>query len=250
MTARRVMAITGAGKGIGAAVARLAAARGHDLLLTWGSDAAAAEATAAACRAAGAAVELIQADAADPAATARAFAALDARFGRLDVFIGNAGTTGPASDFLSSSDATWAQVFAVNVLGLASACREAARRMARSRGGQGGGIVCVSSRAPAFGSPFEFVHSATSKGAVDVLVRGLAKELAGEGLRVNAVAPGMIDTEIHARAGIPERVARIVPGVPMQRLGTAEEVAEAVLWLASEQASYVTGAVLDVSGGR
>ncbi|MFM2150814.1 MAG: hypothetical protein RLZZ187_3120 [Pseudomonadota bacterium] len=250
MTARRVMAITGAGKGIGAAVARLAAARGHDLLLTWGSDAAAAEATAAACRAAGAAVELVQADAADPAATARAFAALDARFGRLDVFVGNAGITGPASDFLSSSDETWSRVFAVNVLGLATACREAARRMARSRGGQGGGIVCVSSRAPAFGSPFEFIHYAASKGAVDVLVRGLAKELAGEGLRVNAVAPGMIDTEIHARAGIPERVARIVPGVPMQRLGTAEEVAEAVLWLASEQASYVTGAVLDVSGGR
>jgi NAD(P)-dependent dehydrogenase (short-subunit alcohol dehydrogenase family) len=250
MTARRVMAITGAGKGIGAAVARLAAARGHDLLLTWGSDAAAAEATAAACRAAGAAVELVQADAADPAATARAFAALDARFGRLDAFVGNAGTTGPASDFLSSSDETWSRVFAVNVLGLATACREAARRMARSRGGQGGGIVCVSSRAPAFGSPFEFVHYAASKGAVDVLVRGLAKELAGEGLRVNAVAPGMIDTEIHARAGIPERVARIVPGVPMQRLGTADEVAEAVLWLASEQASYVTGAVLDVSGGR
>ena len=250
MTARRVMAITGAGKGIGAAVARLAATRGHDLLLTWGSDAAAAEATAAACRAAGAAVELVQADAADPAATARAFAALDARFGRLDVFVGNAGTTGPASDFLSSSDATWAQVFAVNVLGLATACREAARRMARSRGGQGGGIVCISSRAPAFGSPFEFVHYASSKGAVDVLIRGLAKELASEGLRVNAVAPGMIDTEIHARAGIPERVARIVPGVPMQRLGTPEEVAEAVLWLASEQSSYVTGAVLDVSGGR
>jgi NAD(P)-dependent dehydrogenase (short-subunit alcohol dehydrogenase family) len=250
MTTRRVMAITGAGKGIGAAVARLAAARGHDLLLTWGSDEAAAEVTAAACRAAGAAVELIQADAADAAATARAFAALDARFGRLDAFVGNAGTTGPASSFLDSSDATWERVFAINVLGLATACREAARRMARSRGGQGGGIVCVSSRAPAFGSPFEFVHYAASKGAVDVLVRGLAKELAAEGLRVNAVAPGMIDTEIHARAGIPERVARIVPGVPMQRLGTPEEVAEAVLWLLSDAASYVTGAVLDVSGGR
>jgi NAD(P)-dependent dehydrogenase (short-subunit alcohol dehydrogenase family) len=250
MTARRVMAITGAGKGIGAAVARLAAARGHDLLLTWGSDAAAAEATAAACRAAGAAVELVQADAADPAATARAFAALDARFGRLDAFVGNAGTTGPASDFLSSSDETWSRVFAVNVLGLATACREAARRMARSRGGQGGGIVCVSSRAPAFGSPFEFVHYAASKGAVDVMVRGLAKELAGEGVRVNAVAPGMIDTAIHARAGIPERVARILPGVPMQRLGSAEEVAEPVLWLLSDESSYVTGAVLDVSGGR
>jgi NAD(P)-dependent dehydrogenase (short-subunit alcohol dehydrogenase family) len=254
MTERRVMLVTGAGKGIGAAVARLAAARGHDLLLTWGSDAAAAEATAAACSAAGAAVELVQADAADPDATARAFAVLDARFGRLDAFVGNAGITGPASSFLDSSDETWARVFAVNVLGLAAACREAARRMARSKGGRGGAaggaIVCVSSRAPAFGSPFEFVHYAASKGAVDVLVRGLAKELAGEGLRVNAVAPGMIDTEIHARAGIPERVARIIPGVPMQRLGTAEEVAEAVLWLLSDAASYVTGAVLDVSGGR
>ena len=250
MTARRVMAITGAGKGIGAAIARLAAARGYDLMLTWGSDADAAEATAAACRAAGAAVELVQADAADPAANAEVFARLDRRFGRLDAFVGNAGTTGPASGFLDSSDATWAQVFAVNVLGLAAGCREAARRMARSKGGVGGGIVCISSRAPAFGSPFEFVHYAASKGAVDVMVRGLAKELAGDGVRVNAVAPGMIDTAIHARAGIPERVARILPGVPMQRLGSAEEVAEPVLWLLSDESSYVTGAVLDVSGGR
>ena len=122
--------------------------------------------------------------------------------------------------------------------------------MARSTGGAGGGIVCISSRAPAFGSPFEFVHYAASKGAVDVMVRGLAKEVAGEGVRVNAVAPGMIDTAIHARAGIPERVARILPGVPMQRLGSAEEVAEPVLWLLSDDSSYVTGAVLDVSGGR
>jgi NAD(P)-dependent dehydrogenase (short-subunit alcohol dehydrogenase family) len=250
MSERRVMAITGAGKGIGAAVARLAAERGHDLLLTWGSDQAAAEATAEACRAAGAAVALIQADAADPAATEAAFAALDARFGRLDAFIGNAGITGPASGFLDSTDETWRRVFAVNVLGLATACRAAARRMARSRGGRGGGMVLVGSRAPAFGAPFEFIHYAASKGAVDPMVRGLAKELVGEGIRVNAVAPGMIDTEIHARAGIPERVARIIPGVPMQRLGTAEEVAEAVLWLLSDAASYVTGAVLDVSGGR
>lgn len=244
------MLITGAGKGIGAAVARLAAGRGYDLLLTWGSDRAAAEATASACRAAGAAVELVQADAADPAATADAFAACDDRFGRLDAFVGNAGTTGPASTFLESTDATWRRVFEVNALGLATACREAARRMATSRGGRGGGIVCVSSRAPAFGSPFEFVHYAASKGAVDVMVRGLAKELAGEGIRVNAVAPGMIDTAIHASAGIPERVDRIVPTVPMQRLGTPEEVAETVLWLLSDASSYVTGAILDVSGGR
>jgi NAD(P)-dependent dehydrogenase (short-subunit alcohol dehydrogenase family) len=247
---RRVMAVTGAGRGIGAAVARLAAARGHDLLLTWGSDRNAAEATAQACRASGATVELVQADAGDNDATAHAFAAGDARFGRLDVFVANAGVTGPASTFLDSTDATWRRVFEVNVMGLASACRAAAKRMARSKGGRGGVIVCVSSRAPAFGSPFEFVHYAASKGAVDSLVRGIAKELAEEGIRVNAVAPGMIDTDIHAAAGIPERVARIVPTVPMKRLGSAEEVAEAVLWLASDAASYVTGAVLDVSGGR
>jgi NAD(P)-dependent dehydrogenase (short-subunit alcohol dehydrogenase family) len=247
---RRVMAVTGAGKGIGAAVARLAAARGHDLLLTWGSDRDAAEATVQACRAAGATVELVQADAADADATAHAFAAGDARFGRLDVLVANAGVTGPASTFLDSTDATWRRVFEVNVLGLATACRAAATRMARSTGGRGGAIVCVSSRAPAFGSPFEFVHYAASKGAVEPLVRGIAKELAEEGIRVNAVAPGMIDTNIHAAAGIPERIARIVPTVPMKRLGTAEEVAEAVLWLASDAASYVTGAVLDVSGGR
>jgi NAD(P)-dependent dehydrogenase (short-subunit alcohol dehydrogenase family) len=246
MSARRVMAITGAGKGIGAAVARLAAARGHDLLLTWGSDRAAAEATAAACRNAGAAVELVQADAADPAATRRAFAALDARFGRLDAFVANAGITGPASSFLDSTDETWRRVMEINVLGTATACREAARRML----GKGGAIVCIGSRAPAFGSPFEFVHYAASKGAVDPMVRGLAKELAAENIRVNSVAPGMIDTAIHASAGIPERVARIVPTVPMKRLGTPEEVAEAVLWLASDAASYVTGAVIDVSGGR
>ena len=247
---RRVMAITGAGKGIGAAVARLAAARGYDLLLTWGSDRAAAEATAQACRKHGAAVELIQADAADPEATARAFAAGDARFGRLDVFVANAGTTGSASSFLDSTDATWRRVFEINVLGLATACREAAKRMLRSRGGLGGAIVCIGSRAPAFGSPFEFVHYASSKGAVEPLVRGIAKEFAEDGVRVNAVAPGMIDTAIHASAGIPDRVDRIVPTVPMKRLGSPEEVAEAVFWLASDAASYVTGTVLDVSGGR
>lgn len=250
MSARPVLAVTGAGRGIGAAVARLAAARGHDLLLTWGSGRAAAEATAEACRTLGATVELVQADAADPAATARAFAAGDARFGRLDALVANAGITGPASSFLASSEETWRRVFEVNVLGLAGTCREGLRRMARGQGGRGGAVVCISSRAPAFGSPFEFVHYAASKGAVDALVLGLAKEMAGEGVRVNAVAPGMIDTDIHASAGIPERVARIVPTVPMGRLGTPEEVAEAVLWLLSDAASYVTGAVLDVSGGR
>lgn len=250
MAGRRVMMVTGAGRGIGAAVARLAAARGHDLLLTWRGGRDAAEATAEACRAAGAAVELVQADAADRQATIQAFAALDARFGRIDALVANAGITGPASSFLDSTDATWEQVFRVNVLGLATTCREAVRRMATSRGGPGGAIVCLSSRATAIGAPFEFIHYAASKGAVDSFVYGLAKEMAGEGVRVNAVAPGMIDTDIHASAGIPERVDRIVPTVPMRRLGTPEEVAEAVLWLLSDAASYVTGTVLQVSGGR
>ncbi|NKE48696.1 SDR family oxidoreductase [Roseomonas frigidaquae] len=244
------MLVTGAGRGIGAAVARLAAARGHDLLLTWRGGEDAAQATAAACREAGAAVELVQADAGDAVATARAFAALDRRFGRLDALVANAGITGPASDFLASTDETWAEVFRVNVLGLASACRHAAARMATGRGGQGGGIVAVSSRAAQIGSAFEFVHYAASKGAVDSLVLGLARELAGEGIRVNAVAPGMIDTDIHASAGIPERIDRIVPNIPLRRMGTPEEVAETILFLLSPASAYVTGAVLPVGGGR
>jgi NAD(P)-dependent dehydrogenase (short-subunit alcohol dehydrogenase family) len=250
MEGRPVMLVTGAGRGIGAAVARLAAARGYDLLLTWRHGRDSAEASAASCRAAGATVELVQADAGDPGDTARCFAALDARFGRLDALVANAGITGPASDFLASTDATWAEVFRVNVLGLAATCREAARRMATGHGGRGGGIVALSSRAAEIGSAFEFIHYAATKGAVDSMVAGLSKELATQGVRVNAVAPGMIDTDIHASAGIPERIGRIVPNIPLRRMGTAEEVAEVVLFLLSPASAYVTGAVLPVGGGR
>src|SRR5947209_1185610 len=139
---------------------------------------------------------------------------------------------------------------AVNVTGAFLGAREAVRRMSTARGGSGGAIVVVSSRAAGLGSPGEYVHYAASKAAVDTLTLGLAKEVAREGIRVNAVAPGLIDTEIHARGGRPERVARITPTIPMERIGTAAEVAAAVLWLLSEQASYVTGTVVDVSGGR
>lgn len=248
MGTRKSLMVTGASRGIGAAVARLAARRGYDLTLTWRGGGDGMAATVADCEDAGAAVLALPADAGDPAAMRDVFAAMDARFGRLDAFVANAGMTGPASDFLSSTDETWESVFRVNVLGLVAACREAARRMATSRGGAGGGIVAISSRAAEIGSAFEWVHYAASKGAVDTLVLGLAREMGRQGVRVNAVAPGMIDTDIHA--AIPGRVDRILPGVPMGRIGTPEEVAEAVLFLLSPASGYVTGAVLPIGGGR
>jgi NAD(P)-dependent dehydrogenase (short-subunit alcohol dehydrogenase family) len=248
--ARRVMMVTGSGRGIGAAVARLGAARGYDLCLTYRSETARAEATAEACRAAGAAVLLLQADMAEEAEVARSFAALDARFGRIDALVNNAGTAGTVGTLLDTSLATWEAVLRLNVLGTVACSREAVRRMARSCGGRGGGIVNISSRASTLGGSGEWIHYAASKGATDTLTIGLAKEVAAEGIRVNAVSPGLIETELHARAGLPDRLARLGPGAPLGRAGTAEEVAEGVLWLLSDAASYITGAILPVSGGR
>ncbi len=249
-TERRVMLVTGGGRGIGAAVVRLAAARGYDVCLTYRGDAARAEATAAAAREAGARVLVIQADVADPAARARCFAAIDEQFGRLDALVNNAGITGAAGRLADTPDEVWEQVLRTNVVGLAACSREAVRRMSTARGGRGGAIVNISSRASQLGGSGEWIHYAASKGAVDTLTIGLAKEVGAEGIRVNAVNPGLIETEIHAAAGFPDRVARLSAGVPMGRGGTAEEVAEAVLWLLSDAASYVSGACLPVGGGR
>lgn len=248
--ARRVMMVTGGSRGIGAATAILAARRGHDLLLTYRSETARAEATARACEAEGARVVLVQGDAGAEPDILAAFGRLDEAFGRLDVLVNNAGITGPKRLLADTTLADWVSVMTPNVIGVALHCREAVRRMSTKRGGAGGAIVNVSSRASEIGGAGEWVHYATSKGAVDTLTVGLSREVAAEGIRVNAVNPGLIETEIHAAAGMPDRVARLSAGVPMGRGGTAEEVAECVLFLASDAASYVAGARLPVGGAR
>ena len=248
--ARRVMMVTGGSRGIGAATALLAARRGHDLVLTYRSETARAEATARACEFEGARVLLMQGDAGEESDILAAFNRADEVFGRIDVLVNNAGITGPKRLLADSTLAEWTSVFMPNVIGVALHCREAVRRMSTKRGGQGGVIVNVSSRASEIGGGGEWIHYGASKGAADTMTIGLAREVAAEGIRVNAVNPGLIETEIHAASGQPDRLARLTPGVPMGRPGQAEEVAEAILFLASPAASYITGACLPIGGGR
>jgi NAD(P)-dependent dehydrogenase (short-subunit alcohol dehydrogenase family) len=178
------------------------------------------------------------------------FAEVDRQLGAVSALVNNAGIVGATGRVEDMTAEEVSRVLAINVTGCFTAAREAIKRMSTRYGGHGGAIVNISSAAARLGSPGEFVHYAASKGAIDTFTIGLAREVAGEGIRVNAVRPGMIDTEIHASCGTPERVARIIPTVPMKRIGTPEEVAQTILWLLSDQASYVTGAILDVSGGR
>ena len=246
----KILLVTGASRGIGAATARLGAARGYDVALGYGQDQDAAEAVASDVRKSGRRAVTIRADVADPAAVTAMFATVDRELGRLDAFLNNAGIFSLGVRFVDISVANLQRMIATNLTGAFIANQEAVRRMSKRTGGSGGTIVNLSSMAAKLGGPFDCIDYAASKGGVESMTIGMAKELAGEGVRVNGIRPGLIDTDIHARAGQPDRLKRLEASVPLGRGGTADEVAEAALWLMSEQAAYITGVTIDVAGGR
>ncbi|AWP74401.1 SDR family oxidoreductase [Bordetella bronchiseptica] len=246
MDQRGLFVVTGGSRGIGAAIARLAA-RDYPVAILYRADAAAAEAVAGDIAAQGGRAVALQADVGDEASLMDAFARLD-RLGRIAVLVNNAGVTGGVARVEDVARGALEEVWRVNVLGAFLAAREAVRRMSTRRGGAGGAIVNVSSGAAQLGSAGSWVHYAATKGALDTMTVGLAREVAGEGIRVNAVRPGVIDTEVHAQR-TPEQLQRMVGAIPLGRMGTAGEIAQAVVWLAGEQASYVTGCLLDARGG-
>lgn len=228
----------------------MAAAEGYDVCVNYASNADAAAAVVADCRSMGVSAMAVQADVSDEQQVVDLFEETEAELGPLTVMVNNAGILHTASTLDTFTAERLREVVDVNIIGAFLCAREAVRRMSTAHGGEGGSIVNVSSAASYLGSPNEFIDYAATKGAMDTMTIGLAKEVAAQGVRVNAVRPGLIETEIHASAGIPDRVERLASNVPMQRGGTAEEVASLILYLASDAASYVSGTLVNVSGGR
>lgn len=247
---QRTVLVTGGGRGIGAATSWLAAQRGWAVAVNYTHGTAAAQGMVARIRDAGGTALAVQADVSDETQVLAMFGAIDAELPPLGALVNNAGVVDVQTRVDVITVPRLQRMFAINVFGSFVCAREAVKRMSTTHGGSGGCIVNLSSAAARLGAPGQYVDYAAAKGAIDVFTMGLAKEVALEGVRVNAIRPGIIATEIHASGGTPDRAAQMAPMVPMQRAGSAEECAEAILWLMSEASSYTTGAVIDVTGGR
>ena len=247
---RKIILITGGSRGIGAACAEQAAEAGYDVCLSYVANDQAADRVKSVCEALGATVSVVKADVSNAEDVERLFDTCESEIGVASVLVNNVGVLGVQGELADFTPERIRRTVDVNVTGALFCMREAARRMSTERGGVGGSIVNVSSRSSTLGSPFEYVDYASTKGAVDAATIGLSKELGHASVRVNAVRPGVIHTDIHASGGEPDRIARVAPNIPQKRGGQPQEVANLILWLASDEASYVNGALVDIGGGR
>ena len=247
---QKVALVTGGSRGIGAATCLQLVKAGYAVIINYAAAQASSDKLCERIALAGGTALGLQADVADEAQVLAMFAAIDAKFGRLDALVNNAGVVDMTARLDEMSVTRLKRMFDINVIGSLVCAREAVKRMSTRYGHSGGGIVNLSSAAAKIGSPGQYLDYAASKGAIDTFTLGLAKEVAAEGIRVNGVRPGIIDTDIHASGGIPDRAAQMAPQVPMRRAGSADEVANAIVWLLSDAASYVTGTTIDVTGGR